>query len=88
MVGCVAGSYVPPASVSILGIVTVSEPGFTVPAKVVPTAGVVTPILMVPSSEPIASSVTVPVITAEGVTVTVPVAVAPVTAPILAVPPK
>jgi len=88
MCGC-AGSYVPPVSVSggfFGATVTVSEPGFTVPAKVVPTTAVLQPTLMVPASEPIASSGSAPVTTAAGDTTNIPVVVAPVTSPILAVP--
>lgn len=88
--GC-AGSYVPPVSVSggfFGATVTVSEPGFTVPAKVTPTALVTTPTLLVPATEPVASNTSVPVTTASGASTIVPVVVAPVNAPVLAVPSK
>ena len=83
--GC-AGQYVPPLAVSFGGLVTVSEPGFTVPAKVVQTAAVTQPTLMVPSTDPAASMKTIPVTTASGSNATVPVTVAPVTQPVLAIP--
>ena len=86
--GC--AGYVPPISVSagfFGATVTVSEPGFTVPAKVVPTAAVVVPTLMVPAAAPKTSG-SVPVVNAQGATATVPVIIAPVTEPVLAVPSK
>ena len=87
--GCAAGSYVPPMSVTagFFGAqVTVAEPGFTVPAKVTPTNGVMRPTLLVPATEPVAVNASVPVTTSNGATTTVPVKIAPVTAPILAIP--
>jgi hypothetical protein len=90
MDGCAPGSYVPPVSVSagFFGAsVTVAEPGYTVPAKVVSTAAVVTPTLMVPAGDPVAGG-SVPVTTQTGATTVVPTVVAPVTAPVLAVPAK
>lgn len=87
LAGC-AGSYVPPVSVSagfFGATVTVAEPGFTVPAKVVQTAAVIQPTLMVPASAPITSG-SVPVVTQAGETTNVPVVAAPVSAPVLAVP--
>jgi len=86
IIGCAAGSYVPPVSINFGGLVTVSEPGFTIPAKVVPTSSVIAPTLMVPTSEPIASKGNVSVTNSIGQTATVPVLVAPVVAPVLAVP--
>lgn len=88
--GC-AGDYIPPMSVSggFFGAsVTVSEPGFTVPAKVTPTSGVTTPTLLVPAAEPVAANSTVPVTNESGATTNVPVAVAPVATPVMAVPMK
>jgi hypothetical protein len=86
-----AGSYVPPVSISggfFGATVTVSEPGFTVPAKVTPTALVSTPTLLVPATEPVAANASVPVTTSSGESTTVPVVVAPVSSPILAIPSK
>jgi hypothetical protein len=88
VLGC-AGSYFPPMSVTagFFGAqVTVAEPGFTVPAKVTPTNGVMQPTLLVPASEPIAVNSTVPVTTANGATTTVPIKIAPVPVPVLAIP--
>ena len=88
LAGC-AGSYVPPVSVSggfFGGPVTVSEPGFTIPAKVAPTTLVSTPTLLVPSTEPVAANSSVTVTTATGASAVVPVMVAPVSVPALAVP--
>ena len=88
LTGC-AGAFVPPVSLTagFFGAsVTVSEPGFTVPAPVVPSAAVSTPTLLVPPTEPVAASITAPVTTAAGTSVAVPVVVAPVTEPVLAVP--
>lgn len=90
LLGSCAGAYVPPVSVSagFFGAsVTVSEPGFTIPAKVVPTAAVATPTLMVPATDPVTSG-SIPVTTESGQSTTVPVVVAPVAAPVLAVPAK
>jgi hypothetical protein len=88
--GCTTpGAYVPPVSISagFFGAeVTVSEPGYTVPAKVVATASVGHPTLMVPAGDPVAASDSVPITTTIGNTATVPVLVAPVTSPVLAVP--
>jgi hypothetical protein len=88
--GC-AGQYIPPVTLSggfFGATVSVSEPGFTVPAKVVPTAVVSTPTLLVPASEPVAANTAVPVTTASGASTLVPVVVAPVSVPVLAVPVK
>lgn len=88
--GC-AGQYIPPVTFSggfFGATVSVSEPGFTVPAKVVPTAVVSTPTLLVPASEPVAANTAVPVTTASGASTLVPVVVAPVSVPVLAVPVK
>jgi hypothetical protein len=88
--GCAPGSYVPPLSVSagFFGAeVTVAEPGFTVPAKVVTSAAVSIPTLMVPATEPVAAIGSVPVTNTAGQTTTVPVVTAPVISPVLAVPP-
>lgn len=88
--GC-AGQYVPPVSISggFFGAsVTVSEPGFTVPAKVVSTAAVKQPTLMVSPSDPLAASDSTTVTTSIGSSATVPVMVAPVSAPVVAVPSK
>jgi hypothetical protein len=85
--GC-AGAFVPPVSLTagfFGATVTVSEPGFTVPAKVVPTAAVVTPTLLVPSTDPVTTG-TIPITTTAGTAVNVPVTVAPVTQAVLAVP--
>jgi hypothetical protein len=85
--GC-AGQYYPPVSVSagfFGATITVSEPGFTVPAKVVATAAVSSPTLMVPATDPVTSG-SIPVVTESGVSTTVPVTVAPVTQAVLAVP--
>jgi hypothetical protein len=88
--GCTTpGAYVPPwyASASVgPAVVSVGQPGYTVPAKVVPTAGVTVPTVLVPVGHPLADNATVPVTTGEGNTVIVPVAIAPVLTPILAVP--
>lgn len=89
--GC-AGQYVPPVSVSggfFGATVTVSEPGFTVPARVVPSTAVTTPTLMVPITAPVLSGAIVPVTTATGETASVPVVASPsVIQPILAIPAK
>lgn len=91
LAGC-AGQYVPPVSVSagFFGAqVTVSEPGFTVPAKVVQTASVIQPTLMVPITAPLMSGAIVPVTNAAGQQTIVPVVASPsVSQPILAVPTK
>ena len=87
LAGC-AGRYVPPVSVSagfFGATVTIAEPGFTVPAKVVQTSSVVQPTLIVPLSAPITSG-SVPVVTQVGETTNVPVVAKPVTGPVLAVP--
>src|SRR5260370_22125068 len=86
--GACAGQYVPPYSVTagFFGAsVTVSQPGFTVPAKVVQTASVVAPTLMVPANAPVTGGV-VPITTSAGATEKVPVIVAPVSTPIFAIP--
>jgi hypothetical protein len=91
VIGGCAGDYIPPMSVTagFFGAqVTVAEPGFTVPAKVMPTTSVIQPTLLVPASEPIASNGSVPVTTAVGETTNVPVVVAPVSSPVLAIPAK
>ena len=88
--GC-AGQYVPPVAVSggfFGATVTVSEPGFTVPAKVVSTSTVATPTLLVPATDPVAGNDKVPVTNASGSTTIVPVVVAPVSTPVLALPIK
>jgi hypothetical protein len=61
--------------------------GISTPARVVPSAGVVAPTLLVPETAPVSTG-TVPVVTATGQTSSVPVMVAPVNAPVLAVPAK
>src|ERR1700675_878374 len=66
--GCAPGSYVPPVSISagFFGAqVTVAEPGYTVPAKVIATQAVQQPTLIVPASAPITTG-SVPVITSAG----------------------
>jgi hypothetical protein len=87
-----AGQYVPPVSVSagFFGAqVTVSEPGFTVPAKVVQTPAVTTPTLMVPLNAPVMTGAIVPVTNSSGQQTSVPVIASPsVSQPILAVPSK
>jgi hypothetical protein len=85
--GC-AGQFVPPVSVTagfFGATVTVAEPGFTVPAKVVPTSAVVVPTLMVPPGASVTSG-SIPVTTTTGASATVPVTVGPVTEAVLAVP--
>lgn len=87
--GCAPGSFFPPwsASVGFFGaVVTVGQPGYVVPAKVVTTSTVSTPTLLVPSDAPIGT--TVPVTTSTGKTTIVPVKVSLVLSPILAVPVK
>jgi hypothetical protein len=84
------GTYVAPwnAGVGFFGAqVNVGQPGYTVPAKVVPDPTVITAVLKVPPNTPITSD-TVPVVTASGVTTNVPVVVAAVPEPVLAVPAK
>jgi hypothetical protein len=61
--------------------------GINVPAQVVADPDVTVPVLKVPANAPVTSG-TVPVTTANGTTTTIPVVVAPVAAPILAVPAK
>lgn len=87
--GC-AGQYVPPLAVSgsfFPGTsVTVSEPGFTVPAKVVTSPAIAKPTLMLPLASPLPGPDAV-IQTGAGQKSTVPVIKAPeVTQPILAVP--
>lgn len=85
---CTAGTYVPPVSVSagFFGAqVTIAEPGYTVPAKVIPSAAVVQPTLLVPPSAPVTSG-SLLVVTSAGETTNVPVVVSSVQVPVLAVP--
>lgn len=89
--GCAPGTYVPPVSISagFFGAqVTVAEPGYTVPAKVVTTQSVQQPTLIVPASAPIMTG-SAPVITSAGEVSKVPVVVSQsVQSPVLAVPSK
>ena len=78
----------PPMSISagFFGAnVTVAEPGFTIPAKVVPTSSVAAPTLLVPAGDPVTTG-TIPVTAASGEKTNVKVQVAPVDVPVLAVP--
>ena len=89
LAGCATpGSYSPPwsATVGFFGAqVTVAQPGYEVPAKVMTSADVTQPTLLVPANAPVTSGI-VPVTTASGVSASVPVKVATVTQPVLAVP--
>lgn len=91
LAGCTQpGSYSPPwnAGIGFFGAqVNVGQPGYVVPAKVVPDPTVITAVLKVPPNTPITSD-TVAVTTASGVTANVPVVTASVDAPVLAVPTK
>ncbi len=86
---CAPGTYVPPVSISagFFGAeVTVAEPGYIVPAKVVTTQAVQQPTLIVPPTAPIATG-SAPVITSTGEKTNVPVIVSSsVASPVLAVP--
>jgi hypothetical protein len=85
--GC-AGAFVPPVSLTagfFGATVTVAEPGFTIPAKVVPTSAVTNPTLLVPSTSSVTSG-TAMITTETGANTMVPVSVAPVSQPVLVVP--
>jgi hypothetical protein len=85
--GCAPGSFSPPwsASFGFFGaVVTVGQPGYIVPAKVVTTSTVSTPTLLVPADAPVGD--TVPVTTSTGKTTIVPVKASAVSVPILAIP--
>lgn len=92
--GCnTPGVYYPPVSVTPsfmgLGSVKVDMGGYTVPAKVVPTAVVVAPTLLVPSTSPAANELTATVApTANTPATAVAVVVAPVATETLAIPIK
>lgn len=86
---CAPGSYIPPVSISagFFGAqVTVAEPGFTVPAKVVKVPDVTSPTLIVPFGATPKDSV--PVVNSTGKATSVQVVEAPVDKPVLAVPVK
>jgi len=90
--GCIQGPkpyYVPPASVTggwFGAQVTVAEPGFTVPARVVQSA-VTQPTLFVPSTDPASQDLTTSVTNSTGQAVSVPVKISKtVVAPTMAIP--
>jgi hypothetical protein len=64
-----------------------STPGWSAPAKVVPSAAITTPALLVPADSPVANELTATV-QGNGTTTSVPIVVAPVAKAVLAVPAK
>ena len=83
-------SSFPPASISagfFGATVTVATPGWSAPVPVVPTPSMLGPALLVPIGSPIAVNDTA-TINDHGTVALVPVVEAPVSKPVLAVPPK
>jgi hypothetical protein len=83
--GC---SSAPPGSygVNAFGVgVTYSTPGWSAPAKVVPTQSIQSPALLVPLDSALANNESATVTNGQ-ITATVPIVAAPVAAPVLAVP--